>query len=98
MLAKRRNRLEAPADPSEVDKLAALYISKSLGELRVMKERSAVIFDIGEWKSTVATRKNDDGTISFITIDPTLDFEFVVAEKDGRRALIVRDAQHESNT
>ena len=28
-------------------------------------------FDFGEWKSAVASRKNDDGTISFITIDPT---------------------------
>jgi hypothetical protein len=40
----------------------------------------------------VASRKNDDGTISFITIDG---FNFVVGESDGSRALIIRDAQHE---
>jgi len=51
---------------------------------------------VGEWKSAVASRKNDDGTVSFITIDPTLaGFEFVVADKDGKRQLITRDAQHE---
>jgi hypothetical protein len=51
---------------------------------------------IGEWKSTVASRKNDDGTISFITIDPTLDgFEFVVGERAGKKVLVIRDGQHE---
>jgi hypothetical protein len=38
-----------------------------------VKDGQATAFDVGEWKSTVASRKNDDGTISFITIDPTLD-------------------------
>ena len=27
-------------------------------------------FDFGEWKSSVASRKNDDGTFSIFTIDP----------------------------
>ncbi len=37
-----------------------------------------------------------DGTLSFITIDPTLaGFEFVVADKDGRQRLVTRDGQHE---
>jgi hypothetical protein len=44
----------------------------------------------------VASRKNDDGSTSFITIDPTLaGFEFVVGEREGRRALMLHDAQHE---
>jgi hypothetical protein len=64
--------------------------------LKVGKEGTETVFDAGEWKSAVASRKNDDGTMSFITIDPTLAFfEFVVADKDGRRQLITRDAQHE---
>jgi hypothetical protein len=44
----------------------------------------------------MASRKNDDGTISFVTVDPTRDgFAFVRAERDGKRGLVVRDAQHE---
>ena len=40
---------------------------------------AATTFDFGEWKSEVASRKNDDGTVSFITMDPTnMGFEFVV--------------------
>jgi CubicO group peptidase (beta-lactamase class C family) len=96
-LAKARERLVIPADPAEAAKLAPRYVSTALGELTVKKEPGgAVVFDVGEWYSTVASRKNDDGTISYITIDPTIDgFEFVVADKEGKRSLVLRDAQHE---
>ena len=95
-IAKDRERLVVPADPAAVAKLAARYSSDVLGELRVERSGGATVFDVGEWKSAVASRKNDDGTMSFITIDPTLGgFEFVVADKDGQRRLITRDAQHE---
>ncbi len=95
-LKKDRERLVVPADPAEVQKLAKKYVSKELGELAVLNNNGVVTFDFGEWKSKVASRKNDDGTISFITIDPTNDgFEFVVAERQGKRVLIIRDGQHE---
>ena len=62
----------------------------------VLHEKGGVVFDFGDWKSTVASRKNDDGTISFITIDPSANgFEFVVAERGGKRALVIRDGRHE---
>jgi len=95
-IAKDRERLVVPADPVELAKLAPRYANKALGEVKVGREGNATAFDVGEWKSAVASRKNDDGTVSFITIDPTLaGFEFVVADKDGKRQLITRDAQHE---
>jgi CubicO group peptidase (beta-lactamase class C family) len=95
-IAKARERLVVPADPAAVAKLAPRYASSALGEVKILREGNATVFDVGEWKSAVASRKNDDGTISFLTIDPTLDgFEFVVADKDGKRRLIIRDAQHE---
>jgi hypothetical protein len=95
-IAKARERLVVPADPVAVAKLAPRYASSALGELKILKEGNVTVFDVGEWKSAVASRKNDDGTISFLTIDPTLaGFEFVVADKDGKRRLITRDAQHE---
>ena len=95
-LAKERERLMVPANPDLVAKLAGLYSSPALGELTVVKDGGATTFDFGEWKSKVASRKNDDGTISFITIDPTNGgFEFVVADRSGKRALVIRDGQHE---
>jgi hypothetical protein len=95
-IAKYRERLVVPADAAEVGKLAASYISPALGALRVRAQDGATIFDFGSWRSAVASRRNDDGTTSFISIDPTIGgFNFVVGERNGKRALIVRGAQHE---
>jgi CubicO group peptidase (beta-lactamase class C family) len=95
-LAKDRERLVVPAAPAEVAKLAARYRSDALGEIAIVRQKDGTVFDFGEWKSAVASRKNDDGTMSFLTIDPTNDgMEFVVAERNGKRALIIRDGQHE---
>jgi len=95
-IAKNRERLVVPADGAEAAKLAANYISPALGALRVRVQDGATIFDFGKWRSAVASRRNDDGTTSFISIDPTISgFNFVVGERDGKRALIVREAQHE---
>jgi hypothetical protein len=43
----------------------------------------------------MGSRKNPDGTVSFITTEPGMNgYEFVVGS-GGKRTLIVRDAQHE---
>lgn len=95
-IAKERERLVVPAASDEVAKLAPRYTSSALGDLTVERLKTGTVFDFGEWKSTVASRKNDDGTVSFITVDPaTLGFEFVVGERSGKRVLIIRDGQHE---
>ena len=76
--------------------LAPRYTSTALGDVKVQRLKTATVFDFGEWKSTVASRKNDGGTISFITIDPTTrGFEFVVGERGGKRVPIIRGGQHE---
>ncbi len=55
----------------------------------------ATTFDFGEWKSEVASRKNPDGTISFLTTAPGISgFEFVVGP-GPKKTLVTRDAQHE---
>ena len=44
----------------------------------------------------MATRKNDDGTMSFVGISPTLrGWEFVVGERGGKRTLIQRGVEHD---
>ncbi len=95
-LTKERQRLTVPASQDEVSKLADRYTSIALGDLKVERHGVTTFFCFSGWKSTVASRKNDDGTISFITIDPTRSgFEFVAAQRNGKRALIIRDGQHE---
>jgi CubicO group peptidase (beta-lactamase class C family) len=95
-VAKERERLVVPAAADEVAKLAARYTNAALGDVTVVRQQGKTVFDFGEWKSAVASRKNDDGTISFVTIDPSsLGFEFVLAQREGKRALVIRDGQHE---
>ena len=95
-IAKERERLVVPADPEAIAKLAPRYVNPALGELQFIRKENEAWLDVGEWKTAVASRKNDDGTISIVTIDPTLaGFEFVVADEPAARRLILRDAQHE---
>ena len=90
-VAKNRERLTIPADPAAVARLAPRYHNAALGSITVKAGNGAPVFDFDEWKSTVASRKNDDGTLSFVTIDPPGGFEFVVAGN----TLVLRDSQHE---
>jgi CubicO group peptidase (beta-lactamase class C family) len=95
-VAKDRERLVVPPAPELASGLARHYSSKELGDLAVLTDNGITTFDLGEWESRVASRKNDDGTTSFITIDPGTDgFEFVVGERAGKRVLTIRDGQHE---
>jgi CubicO group peptidase (beta-lactamase class C family) len=95
ILAERK-LLTVPADKDEAAKLAPKYQSPVLGEIRVGKAGDATIFDFGEWKTPVATRKNPDGTTSFVVIGTGLPgIDFVPRASNGKRALVVRDAQHE---
>jgi CubicO group peptidase (beta-lactamase class C family) len=94
-LAAERKLLTVPADPAESAKLAPHYVNPALGDIAVTHPGSDTLFDFGEWKSPMASRKNPDGTISYVTIAPGgQGFEFVVGSGPGK-TLITRDAQHE---
>jgi hypothetical protein len=96
-VAQERARMVVPADSGAVAGLARRYISPKLGALSVSTTANVTSFDFGEWQSVVASRKNDDDTLSFISVTPGMaGFEFVVSKAaDGKRQLVLRDAQHE---
>ncbi len=94
-LAAERKLMTIPADANDSARLAKHYANASLGGITVSMSGASTIFDFADWKSEVASRKNPDGTISFITTVPgELGFEFVVGS-GARRTLTIRDAQHE---
>jgi CubicO group peptidase (beta-lactamase class C family) len=94
-LAAERKLMTIPAEANESAKLAKHYANASLGEITVSTSGVSTIFDFGEWKSEVASRRNPDGSTSFITTVPgELGFEFVVSS-GAKRTLTIRDAQHE---
>jgi CubicO group peptidase (beta-lactamase class C family) len=95
-VAAERKRLTVPASKAEVAKLADNYRNAALGSIQVERGDKSTVFNFGAWKSDVASRKNDDGSISFVTISPGTDgFEFVVAGTADKRKLVLRDGQHE---
>ena len=94
-LAADRKLLVVPADASQTAKLAKHYFNAALGNIDVSMSDGKTYFDFGEWKSEVATKKNPDGTTSFMTIRPgVVGFEFVVGS-GAKKTLVLRDAQHE---
>ena len=95
-LATERKLLTVPADAAESAKLADRYANAALGEIRASRKDGVTTFDFGEWRSEMASRRNPDGTISFLTTAPGgTGFEFVVGAAGGKRTLVTRDAQHE---
>ena len=59
-VVKERSRLTIPAGRPAADKLAPRYTNASLGEIAVVRAGAETRFDFGEWKSAMASRKNDD--------------------------------------
>ena len=99
-IAAERPKLTVPAAVDTARALAPRYHNAALGDIAVTFAKTTPTsaetwFDFGEWKSQVASRKNQDGTTSFVTITPGMDgLEFVVGP-EGQRTLTFRDAQHE---
>jgi CubicO group peptidase (beta-lactamase class C family) len=88
-MALDRKALTVPAAAAG---LAAHYRNGALGDIAVARGPAGVTFDFGEWKSAIASRRNPDGSLSFITITPGMTgLEFLAG--DGR--LLFHDAQHE---
>lgn len=94
--AAERKLLTVPPAPEALGALGAKYKNAALGELIVTKGKAEVVFDFGEWKSPVASKKNPDGSVSFVTTAPGMNgFELIPGTKDGKKTLVMRDAQHE---
>ncbi len=94
---KQRSLLTLPVPAQALKPLAARYHSPELGSLQVKKAKGGkLIFKFAHWDSEVALRKNEDGTHSYITVDPgEAGFELVRDDKAAKPTLVMRDAQHE---
>lgn len=94
--AKLRELLTLPVPVAAAKKLRTRYASPALGTLRVQYRGGSLRLHFAHWSSEVALRRNEDGTQSYVTIDPSRGgIEFVRDDTASRPTLILRDAQHE---
>lgn len=95
-VAEERERVSVTPDKAAAAALASRYVNADLGPITVVRSGDAVRFDFRTLGTPVGTKRNEDGTTSFIALDPTLLFApLVVGTKDGKRTLTLRDSQHE---
>lgn len=94
--AAERKTWTVPADRAVIAALAPAYENPELGRLTVDRSGAEPLLRGVTVNSKLATKRNDDGTVSLITIDPTLlGFPLVVGSAEGKRFLTARDSQHE---
>jgi hypothetical protein len=95
-VAKEAELVSRVADKDTVAALAPSYYSKDLGALNVTRNASETRFAFRTMNTPVGTKKNEDGTMSFVALDPTLlFFPLVAGTRNGKRTLTARDGQHE---
>ena len=93
-LAKIREELTLPGDPVALAGLASHYVSDELGPVDIRKEDGEVIFDPGVWSSGVATKANQDGSVSLVlSSGAMLGSGMVIGKTGDKRTLTIIDAQ-----
>lgn len=95
-LAKERAELTIPADPKVVADLALQYHSLELGTIDIRRENGSTILDTGIWSAPLATKSNDDGTMSLIVTEGAARgyVDLIIGITDGNRTLSLLDSQH----
>lgn len=92
-LEQLRAELTTPPDAAHLEKE---YRSPELGRLIVRSVGGRRIFQFPGWESEVASRRNSDGTTSYVTIAPgSGGYEFATDTGSGKQPLVIRDGQHE---
>lgn len=94
--AAERPRLLVPPAPEAAQRLATAYFNADLGPLTIRHDGDQLILRSAAWSTHLASRRNADGTMSFVGTDPALlGFVFVVGGTPERPTLTTRDGQHE---
>ena len=94
--AAKRARLTVPGDPGVLAGLATNYRSPDGIHLSITDRSGGKWLTAGFIEGPVATRKNEDGSVSLVSAGPgNIGVDALVGTKDGLRTLAIRDSQHE---
>ena len=74
--------------------LAGTYENADLGKVVVTAGPKGGTFDAGEWRSALARKRESDGTVKGILVEPPFaGLELVPGEKDGRKVMTLETPQ-----
>lgn len=91
-LRQIRAELTTPPDAAHLEEE---YRSPELGRLIVRSIGGRRIFQFPGWESDVASKRNSDGTTSYVTIAPgSGGYEFTTDTALEKQPLVIRDGQH----
>lgn len=95
-LAATRASLTVPADADAAAALAPRYRHPVLGTIAVATlDDGRRAFDFGTWRAPLASRRNPDGSTTFVATAAGWSPELLAGAADGKRTLTIRDQQHE---
>ena len=95
-LTKLRSEVDLTVTPVQAKPYVGSYTNADLGRLAVGYEGGKLTARATSIWSEVAPKRNKDGTTSLVTIAPGLiGLDLLVATRDGKRALVLNDSQHE---
>jgi hypothetical protein len=89
-------RLDRTPDPAWVRGLAGTYANEFLGRVSLGVGPGGGVFEApaGEWKSAIARKREDDGTIKVVLVEPPANgLELVVGGTAARPTLTLHDDQ-----
>jgi hypothetical protein len=93
-IAKELEKVNREPDPKWVKGLVGTYTNADLGKITVAATPKGGTLDAGEWKSAFAQKKEDDGTLKLVLVDPPFaTFEFVAGGDDAHPTLTLNDEQ-----
>lgn len=93
---RTRASLTLPNAAEDMEKLAREYVNPALGTLKVEASHGDLLFRFANGSSQVALRRNEDGSLSYVTTDPGLvGIEFLRDDRTAPATLVLREAQHE---
>jgi CubicO group peptidase (beta-lactamase class C family) len=71
------------------------YKNPNLGLIAIRVDGKVGTLDAGEWKSAFGKKREEDGTVKLILLDPPLaGLEFLPGVKDGQKSLTLDTPQH----
>lgn len=94
-VAELRSKLKVPGEAATLAGLAPRYDNADLGPLTFTITGGKTVMTSKTFTSDLATKRNDDGTVSIFTTNPVISgMELVVGKEGDKRTLTLRDGQH----